>query len=45
VTARIDKITATKPIIKAGILSWWVNKFDYDYYDITNDFNRLILEY
>ena len=40
---RIKETIANAQVIRSGILSWWMNKFDYDYYDVVRDFEKLLL--
>jgi hypothetical protein len=40
---RISEIMANAKVISSGILSCWINKFDYDYYDIVKDFENLLM--
>jgi hypothetical protein len=40
---RIKETIAGAKLISSGILSCWMNKFDYDYYDIVKDFEKLLL--
>lgn len=46
-TADIDKrikdVLKNAKLISSGILSCWINKFEYDYYDIVKDFENLLL--
>ena len=40
---RISEVMANAKLISSGILSCWINKFDYDYYDIVKDFESLLM--
>lgn len=40
---RIKTEISNARLISSGILSCWVNKFDYDYYDIVKDFEKLLM--
>ncbi len=42
ITERLNDIVSNAHIIRSGILSCWINKFDYDYYDIVKDFDKLL---
>ena len=40
---RIKEIIAEAKPIKSGIVSCWMNKFDYDYYDVNKNFESYLL--
>jgi|GEM_PF-6264270 len=40
---RISEVMTNAKVISSGILSCWINKFDYDYYDIVKDFDSLLM--
>ena len=40
---RISEVMTNAKVINSGILSCWINKFDYDYYDIVKDFENLLM--
>jgi hypothetical protein len=39
---RTKEIISNSEPIKSGIISCWVNKFDYDYFDIVKDYEKLL---
>jgi hypothetical protein len=39
---RIKDVLKNAKLISSGILSCWINKFEYDYYDIVKDFENLL---
>ncbi|MBL7723404.1 MAG: hypothetical protein JNK27_04610 [Chitinophagaceae bacterium] len=39
---RIKDVLKNAKLISSGILSCWINKFEYDYYDIVKDFESLL---
>ena len=39
---RLKDVLKNAKLISSGILSCWVNKFEYDYYDIVKDFESLL---
>ncbi|MGI4870275.1 MAG: hypothetical protein ACRYFX_03745 [Janthinobacterium lividum] len=43
INERIKETIAKAKPIRSGILSCWINKFDYDYYDVVNDFEKLLI--
>ena len=40
---RIEDAVANAKLISSGIVSCWINKFDYDYFDIVKDFEHLLM--
>jgi hypothetical protein len=40
---RISEVIANGRLIRSGIVSCWINKFDYDHYDIIKDFENLLM--
>ncbi|MBS1511609.1 MAG: hypothetical protein JST86_12255 [Bacteroidetes bacterium] len=40
---RIKDVLKNAQLISSGILSCWMNKFEYDYYNIVKDFENLLL--
>lgn len=41
---RIKEILTNSEIVQGGVLSCWSNKFKYDFYDITNNFDKYMIE-
>lgn len=39
---RTNEILANSELIKSGIVSSWVNKFEYDYFDVVKDYEKLL---
>lgn len=39
---RMKEVLTTAKLISSGILSCWINKFEYDYYDVVRDFEKLL---
>ena len=39
---RIKAVLKNAKLISSGILSCWINTFEYDYYDIVKDFESLL---
>lgn len=39
---RMKEVLKDAKLISSGILSCWINKFEYDYYDIVKDFENLL---
>ncbi|SHN34423.1 hypothetical protein [Chitinophaga sp. CF418] len=40
---RMKDVLANAQLIRSGIISCWINKFDYDYYDVVGDFEHLLM--
>jgi hypothetical protein len=40
---RLKEVLKDAKPISSGILSCWINKFEYDYYDIVKDFEQLLM--
>ena len=43
INQRISEVMANAKVISSGILSCWINKFEYDYYDIVKDFENFLM--
>ncbi|HSC53297.1 MAG TPA: hypothetical protein VLC98_06755 [Phnomibacter sp.] len=43
INKRMKEVLTNAKLISSGILSCWINKFSYDYYDIVKDFEHLLM--